>query len=60
MEAEPMRAVELVRRIRDEQAQVLADKSRDEILAYFHRAAEAAQEDARAWEEAHPPTLRGS
>ena len=59
MEAEPIRAVELVRRIRDEQAQVLADKSRDEILAYLHRAAEAAHEDARAWEEAHPPTPRG-
>jgi hypothetical protein len=48
MEAEPMRAVELIRRIRDEQAQVLADKSRDEILAYFHRAAEAAHQGARS------------
>ena len=60
MEAEPIRAVELVRLIRDEHAQALADKSPDEILAYYHRAAQAAREDARAWEEAHPRTLRGA
>ena len=60
MEAEPMRAVELVRLIRDEHAQALAGKSSQEIQAYYHRAAQAAREDARVWEEAHPRTLRGS
>jgi MoxR-like ATPase len=60
MEPEPMRAVEVVRLIRDEPARTPADKSPDEILAYYHRAVQAAREDARAREEAHPRTLRGS
>jgi hypothetical protein len=37
----------LVCKIRDEQAAALADKSEDEVLAFFHRAAETAREDAR-------------
>ncbi len=40
-------AVELVRRIRDEQAQMLAGRSRAEIMAFFRKAGEAAREDAK-------------
>ena len=60
MEPNPMQAVELIRRIRDEQAQALAGKSRAEVLAFFRRAAEAAREEARKWEAAHPPAAGGA
>jgi hypothetical protein len=46
-EIKAIKAVELVREIRDEQAAALAGKSDDEVLAFFHRAAERAREDAR-------------
>ena len=46
-EIKAIKAVELVRKIRDEQAAALAGKSDDEVLAFFHRAAEQAREDAR-------------
>ena len=46
-ETKAIKAVELVRQIRDEQAAALAGKSEDEVLAFFHRAAETAREDAR-------------
>ena len=46
-ETQAIKAVELVRKIRDEQAAALAGKSEDEVLAFFHRAAETAREDAR-------------
>ena len=46
-ETQAIKAVELVRKIRDDQAAALAGKSEDEVLAFFHRAAEAAREDAR-------------
>ena len=42
-----IQAVELVRRIRDEQAAALSGKSTDEVIAFFRRAAEQAREDAR-------------
>ena len=42
-----IRAVELVRRIRDEQATSLAGKSDAEVLEFFHRAGLAAREEAR-------------
>ncbi len=42
-----IRAVELVRQIRDKQAAALSGKSTEEIIAFFHRAAEVAREDAR-------------
>jgi len=42
-----IRAVELVRRIRDEQAAALAGKSTDEVIAFFRRAAEQARDDAQ-------------
>jgi hypothetical protein len=47
MKKSQMRAVEMVRRIRDEQAAMLADKSEAEVLEFFRRAGEAAREDAR-------------
>jgi hypothetical protein len=46
-ETKAIKAVELVRRIRDQQASALAGKPEDEVLDFFHRAAEAAREDAR-------------
>lgn len=46
-ETQAIKAVELVRKIRDEQAVALAGKSEDEVLAFFHRAAETAREEAR-------------
>jgi hypothetical protein len=42
-ETKVIRAVELVRQIRDQQAQQLADKSEAEIIAFFRRAGEAAR-----------------
>ena len=41
------RALDMVRRIRDEQAALLADKSEADILEFFRKAGEAALEDAR-------------
>jgi hypothetical protein len=46
-ETQAIKAVELVRKIRDEQAAALANKSEEEVLGFFHRAAETASEDAR-------------
>jgi hypothetical protein len=46
-EIKAIKAVELVRKIRDDQAAALAGKSEDDVLAFFHRAAETAREDAR-------------
>ena len=40
-------AVEMVRRIRDEQAALLASKDQAAVLEFFRRAGEAAREDAR-------------
>ena len=42
-----MKAVELVRQIRDRHWEQLHDKSREELKAFFHREATAAQEEAR-------------
>ncbi len=46
-ESKAIRAVELVRQIRDKQATALSGKSAEEIIAFFRRAAEMAREDAR-------------
>jgi hypothetical protein len=45
-ETQAIKAVELVRRIREEQAAALAGKSEDEVLSFFRRAAETARADA--------------
>ncbi|MFH1148441.1 MAG: hypothetical protein V1736_12145 [Pseudomonadota bacterium] len=42
-----IRAVELVRAIRDQQAEFLAGKSKAEIIAFFTKAGEHAGEEAR-------------
>ena len=42
----PIRAVEMVRRIRDDLTNELADKSPAEIIAFFNRAGDAAREQA--------------
>jgi hypothetical protein len=47
MERNDIRAVELVRHIRDEHAALLAGKSEAEVLEFFRKAGEAAREDAQ-------------
>ena len=42
-----IKAVEMVRRIRDEQAQMLAGKSSEEIIDFFRKAGEAARKSAK-------------
>ena len=51
-----IRAVEMVRRIRDEQAALLADKSEADVLAFFRKAGEAAREEARKRASRRPTT----
>lgn len=43
-----IKAVDMVRRIRDKQAQMLAGKSKKEIMAFFKKAGEAAQQGAKS------------
>lgn len=47
MKKNDIRAVEMVRRIRDEQAALLMGKSEAEVLEFFRKAGEVAREDAR-------------
>jgi hypothetical protein len=54
-ETTPIRAVELVHRIRNEQAQQLAGRSNEEIIAYFRQAGEEARKAAQA----HPAPKPG-
>jgi len=42
-----IKAVEMVRRIRDEQTKMLAGKSKTEIVAFFRKAGETAQQEAK-------------
>ncbi|MHC1741733.1 MAG: hypothetical protein AB9873_01725 [Syntrophobacteraceae bacterium] len=42
-----IKAVEMVRRIRDEQARMLAGRSKAEIMAFFRKAGEAARQEAK-------------
>ena len=42
-----IKAVEMVRRIRDEQAQLLEGKSPAEIVAFFRKGGEAARREAK-------------
>ena len=46
-ETTPIRAVDLIRRIRDEQAGQLAGKSNEEIIAFFRKAGEEARKAVR-------------
>jgi hypothetical protein len=47
MKATRIRAVEMVRRIRDRHARILKGKTTSEIIAFYRAAGEAAMEDAR-------------
>jgi hypothetical protein len=47
MKALRIRAVEMVRTIRDRQSRRLADKSPEEIIAFYRAAGEAAMQDAQ-------------
>jgi hypothetical protein len=47
VKATRIRAVEMVRRIRDRHARVLKGKTTSEIIAFYRAAGEAAMEDAR-------------
>jgi hypothetical protein len=47
MKATKLRAVEMVRRIRDRHARQLAGKTEAEIIAFYRAAGEAAAEDLR-------------
>jgi hypothetical protein len=48
MEKSEIQAVEMVRKIRDEQAGLLSGKSEEEVLTFFRAAAQRAQERAKA------------
>jgi hypothetical protein len=51
-----IKAVELVRQIRDQHYEILKDKSREEIKAFFHREAAAANAEAeQLLQQGHPP-----
>jgi hypothetical protein len=54
-----IRAVEMVRRIRDEQAALLVGKSEVEVLEFFRKAGEIAREDARQRAAARPVAKQG-
>lgn len=54
-----IKAVEMVRRIRDEQAQMLAGKSKAEIIAFFRKAGEAARQAAKQKASAQQPQTTG-
>jgi hypothetical protein len=47
MKAPKIRAVEMVRRIRDHHSQLLRGKTTAEIIAFYRSAGEAAIQDAR-------------
>ena len=46
MKAPRIRAVEMVRKIRDRQARRLAGKSSEEVIAFYRAAGQAAMQDA--------------
>ncbi len=49
-----IKTVEMVRRIRDGQAEMLAGKSNAEIIAFFRKAGEAACQEAKQRQSAEP------
>ncbi len=55
-----IKAVDMVRRIRDEQAQILAGKSTADIIAFFREAGQAARQKAvsRQAAQSHSPPPR--
>jgi len=59
MERNEIRAVEMVRKIRDEQAAHLAAKSKEEIVAFFHGAGQRVLEEARRAKPSTGPSEEG-
>ena len=55
----PIRAVEMVRQIRDELARELAGKSEADIIAFYSKAGNAARELAKRAASASPPPKKG-
>ena len=55
-ETNQIRAVEMVRQIRDDLARELAGKSSDEIIAFFNRAGDTARAGAQARSTSGPPS----
>ena len=55
-ETNQIRAVDMVRRIRDELARELAGKSEAEVMAFYNKAGEAARERARSKEPTGQPS----
>jgi hypothetical protein len=51
-------ALDMVRRIRDEQATMLAGKSNAEIIAFFKKAAERERQEAKLGESTGPQVAR--
>ncbi len=52
-----IKAVELIRQIRNQHYELLKDRSREEIKAFFHREAAAANAEVeRLLEQVHTPT----
>jgi hypothetical protein len=47
MKSPKIRAVEMVRRIRDQHARLLTGKTTAEVIAFYRAAGEAAMQDAR-------------
>ncbi len=60
MEKSEIHAVELVRKIRDEQAALLASKSQEGVLAFFRAAGQAAQTEARRQRSVSRPSEEGA
>jgi hypothetical protein len=54
-----IKAVDMVRRIRDEQAAILAGKSKAEIMVFFKKAGEAARQKTRAGHQVQLPPRQG-
>ena len=59
MQKNDIRAVEMVRRIRDQQATVLADKSEAQLLEFFQGAGETARADAQQHEARRVAATQG-
>ena len=60
MEKTDFHAVEMVRKIRDEQAALLAAKSEEEVLAFYRAAGKRAQEQAQLRKQAHGSSEGGA
>ena len=58
MKKTPIRAVEMVRRIRDDLTKELAEKSPAEIIAFFNRAGDVARKQAGRRQPGSPSNHR--